>query len=142
MRYTEGSRTRQLAGAATLIGGACVAAFWVFYFTSSAALGHGDPAVTAFEGAFLVADGVFAGLLIAAGVGLLRRRPAGAFLLAAAAGMSLYLALLDVTFYARQGLYAPPSASVLIELVVNALCLGGGLLGLRWAWRLWPGRQT
>jgi len=140
--YRDSGRIWRIAAAATLFGGACVAAFWVVYFTSSTPLGHRDPAVTAFEGAFLVADAVFAGLLISAGVELLRRRPAGAFLLAAAAGMSLYLALLDVTFYARQGLYVTGTPDAAMELVVNALCLGGGLLGLRWAWRLWRGRHV
>jgi len=139
---TNPSRPWRIAAVATLLGGACVAAFWILYFTSSATLGHGDPAVTAFEGAFLVADLVFAGLLVSAGIGLLRRRPMGALLLAAAAGMSLYLALLDVTFYARQGLYLTQPAGAAVELVVNALCLGGGLLGLRLAWRLWPGRSA
>jgi hypothetical protein len=141
MHYTERGKTWSVAAIATLIGGACVAAFWIIYFTSGATLGHGDPVVTAFEGAFLIADGMFAALLIAAGIGLLRRRPAGALLLAAAAGMSLYLALLDVTFYVRQGHYAAVTAGALFELLVNGLCLGGGLLGLRLAWRLWPGRR-
>lgn len=142
MQYTVRNRTWTIAAAATLLGGTGVVAFWITYFTSTATLGHGDPAVIAFEGAFLVADAVFAGLLIAAGVGLLRRRPAGAFLLAAAAGMSLYLALLDVTFYTRQGLYSALSTGALLELTVNGLCLGGGVLGLRWAWRLWLGRRA
>jgi len=107
------------------------------YFSSGAALGHGSPAVHAFEGAFLVADLVFASVLVCAGVALLRRRPVGTFLLVAAAAMSLYLALLDLTFYARQGLYASFDGSALMELVVNALCLGGGLMGLRWGWLFW-----
>lgn len=141
MPYVERRRTWSIAAVAALLGGVCVAAFWITYFGSSATLGHGDPTVAAFERAFLVADAVFAGLLIGAGIGLLRRRPAGAFLLAAAAGMSLYLALLDVTFYARQGLYGSVSTGAVLELAVNALCLGGGLLGLRWAWRLWAGRR-
>jgi len=74
MHYTERGRTWSVAAIATLTGGACVAAFWIIYFTSGASLGHGDPVVTAFEGAFLIADGMFAALLIAAGIGLLRRR--------------------------------------------------------------------
>jgi hypothetical protein len=139
MPNTTTSRTRSVAAAATLTGGACVFAFWVMYFASSAALGHGNPTVHAFESAFLVADVVFAILLVAAGIALIRRRPAGPFLLVAAAAMSLYVALLDLTFYSRQGLYAADAGSVL-ELIVNGLCLGGGLLGLRCGWKLWTAR--
>lgn len=134
-------RVRSIAAAATLTGGLCVIAFWVIYFASTAALGHGDPTVHAFEGAFLVADAVFAALLLAAGVSLLRRRPAGTFLLVATAAMSIYLALLDLTFYSRQGLYTADAGSML-ELFVNALCLGGGLLGLRCGWTLWTARTA
>lgn len=140
--HTNPPRPGRIAAVATLLGGVCVTAFWILYFTSSVTVGHEDPTVVAFERAFLVADAVFAVLLIGAGIELLRHRPAGALLLAAAAGMSLYLALLDVTFYARRGLYSTASTTAAVELVVNALCLGGGLLGLRWAWRLWPGRDA
>jgi hypothetical protein len=141
MPKTATTRVRSIAAAATLTGGACVLAFWIMYFASSAALGHGDPTVHAFEGAFLVADAVFAVLLVASGIALLRRRPVGPFLLVAAAAMSLYLALLDLTFYSRQGLYAADPGSML-ELVVNALCLGGGVLGLRCGWTLWTARTA
>jgi hypothetical protein len=55
--------------------------------------------------------------------------------------MSLYLALLDLTFYSRQGLYTADAGSVL-ELIVNGLCLGGGLLGLRCGWTLWTARAA
>jgi hypothetical protein len=139
MPTTTTTRVRSVAAAATLTGGACVLAFWIMYFASSAALGHGDPTVHAFEGAFLVADAVFAILLVAAGIALIRRRTAGPFLLVAAAAMSLYVALLDLTFYSRQGLYTADAGSAL-ELLVNGLCLGGGLLGLRCGWTLWTAR--
>jgi len=141
MLRTSTTSVRSVAAAATLTGGTCVFAFWVMYFTSSAALGHGNPAVHAFESAFLVADAVFAILLLGTGISLLRRRPAGPFLLVAAAAMSIYLALLDLTFYSRQGLYAADGGS-LLELIVNGLCLGGGLLGLRCGWTLWTARMT
>ena len=142
MRSPTLDRARTVAAVATLVGGACVVAFWIVYFLSSAALGRGDPAVHAFEEAFLVADAVFAVILVAAGVALLLRRPVGTFLLVAAAAMSLYLALLDLTFYSRQGLYASWDGSTLLELAVNGLCLGGGLMGLRWGWLFWSRRTA
>ncbi|MDH3498061.1 MAG: hypothetical protein OER21_14980 [Gemmatimonadota bacterium] len=142
MVYDTRRRAQRTAGWATLVGGTCVLAFWAIYFTSDAALGHGDPAVTAFEAAFLLADAVFALTLFAAGVFLLRDRRPGTFFLVAAAAMSIYLALLDVAFYARQGLYLPLNGSAALELVVNALCLIGGALGLRWGWILWSRRTA
>jgi hypothetical protein len=142
MRQDRMARARAVTGWAALGGGMAVLAFWVVYFTSSADLGDGNPTVGHFEAAFLIADGVFALILLAAGVELLRRRPFGTFLLVAGAAMSIYLGLLDVTFYSRQGLYSPLTASAAFELLVNGLCLAGGLFGLRWAWHLWPGRTA
>jgi len=119
----------------TLVAGALVILFWAVYFSDTAALGQEDPTKAAFEAAFPLADLVFAGLLIATGVLFLLRRQGAVFFLIAAASMSLYLGLLDVTFYARHGLYAlTPDA--ITEMVINALCIGGGVFGLRAAWQL------
>ncbi len=119
----------------TLVAGALVILFWVAYFSDTAALGQGDPLKAAFEAAFPLADLVFAGMLIATGVLFLLRRQSAVFFLVAAASMSLYLGLLDVTFYARHGLYAlTPDA--ITELAINVLCIGGGVLGLRAAWQI------
>ncbi len=112
MAHDTGMSAQRTAAAwAALAGGACVLAFWAVYFTSDLALGHGDPVVAAFETAFLLADAVFAITLFAAGGLLLRNRRPGTFFLVVAAAMSVYLALLDLAFYARQGLYRSLDAS-------------------------------
>ncbi len=125
--------------AATLAAGALVVLFWVVYFADAAALGLQENAVASFEAAFPLADLVFAATLFATGILLLRRRPEAAFFLAVAAAQSLYLGVLDFTFYAGRGTYAALTADGAVELAINVLCIGGGVVGLRAAWRLWTG---
>jgi hypothetical protein len=122
-------------GYATLAGGILVVLFWVAYFTNSIDLGQHDVIVGAFEGAFPVADAAFAAVLFASAWTLLKGKPGGAFLLVVAGAMSLYLGLLDVTFYARQGHYWPMSGEAVVGIIVNVLCIGGGLLALWHGWK-------
>jgi hypothetical protein len=134
---TRGARleSRTVLAWTTLVAGALVVLFWAVYFSDTAALGQEDPLKAGFEAAFPLADLVFAGMLVATGVLFLLRRQGAVFFLIAAASMSLYLGLLDATFYARHGLYAlTPDA--ITELAINALCIGGGVFGLRAAWQL------
>jgi hypothetical protein len=131
------TRRRHAVGWVALAGGGLVVLFWLAYFASGAALGHGDPRVAAYEAAFPMADAGFAAALMLAGYCLLRGYAAGPFLLVGAAAISIYLGLLDLTFYAGHGLYARVSPAVLLELGVNAACVGGGLLGLQAGWRFW-----
>ncbi len=128
--------SRQLQGA-TAVGGVLILAFWTLYFAANETLGLIDPAYAAFEESFIVADAVLAVLLFATSVSLRRRRVAGPFMLAMAASMCLYLGILDVTFYARNGLFLPFSSAASIQLLVNCLCVGGGCYGLWGAWRMW-----
>jgi hypothetical protein len=80
---------------------------------------------------------VFAAALIATGVLLVKRHASAPFFLVIAASMSLYLGMLDVTFYTRHGLYTPLTADAASEIVINVLCIVGGLVGLNAGWRLW-----
>ena len=135
---THGARleSRTVLAWTTLVAGALVVLFWAAWFSDAAALGQEDPLKAGFEAAFPLADLLFAGMLIVTGVLFLLRRESAAFFLIAAASMSLYLGILDVTFYARHGLYAPLTADAVTELAINALCIGGGIFGLRAAWQL------
>jgi hypothetical protein len=121
----------------TLAAGALVVLFWAFYFTETATLGQGHPVKRIFEAAFPAADAVLATALVATGVLLLLRRASAAFTLVIAASMSLYLGVLDATFYLRHGFYSPLTSDALTEIAINVLCVGGGILGLRLGWRLW-----
>jgi hypothetical protein len=122
---------------ATAAGGAIMVAFWAAYFFANDALGLVEPAYAPFEESFIVADTVLAVLLFAAALSLHRHDTAGPFLLAMAAAMCLYLGILDATFYARNGMFSPLGSGALMELLVNTFCIGGGLYGLRAAWRMW-----
>jgi hypothetical protein len=51
--------------------------------------------------------------------------------------MVVYLGILDITFYSRQGLYFPLTASTMFELLINFVCITGGLLASWFGWRLW-----
>lgn len=129
--------TRRVMGWVALAGGMLMFLFWILYFTGGLNFGQDDQLRSAFESAFPVVDGVLAIILVAAGICLLRGKPAGTFCLVVAAAMSLYLGVLDVTFYARQGLLHPLGREGAIALALSALCIGGGVLGLRFGWVLW-----
>jgi hypothetical protein len=133
-------QSQRFAGWITLLGGLLIFLFWALYFSGAIALGQDDPKASEFEAAFPVADAILGITLIAAGLCLLRRRLPGPFLLVAAAAMTLYLGILDLTFYARQGLYLPINSDTLTTFAISGLCVGGGLLGLRLGWLLWSVR--
>jgi hypothetical protein len=122
---------------ATLLGGLLVAAYWTVYFTNAVPVGQEHPMARAFEAAFPVADALLGILLFAASRALYAGRRTGPFFLVAAAATCLYLGCLDLTFYARIGMYWPLSAAGAAELFVNTCCIGGGAAALRLGWRLW-----
>jgi len=125
------------AEAATAVGGSLVVSFWALYFAANDVLSLVEPAIAPFEESFLVADIMFAGVLFAASFSLRRRKLVAPFLLALAGSMSIYLGVLDATFYARNGLFFPISLPGIVEFGINVVCILGGLLGLRFSWRMW-----
>jgi hypothetical protein len=139
---THGERLEPTAALAwtTLVAGALVLLFWALYFTAAATLGQQDSLKAGFEAAFPLADLVFAGTLIATGVLFLKRHESAPFFLIIAAAQSVYLGILDSTFYARHGLYLPLTADSLTEIGINVMCIGGGVFGLKAGWRIWRQR--
>lgn len=130
-------RTRRRLVAAAFTGAGLLALFWVLYFGGVLAPADPDDPIARFEAAFPLADALLALTLVAAGVGLLRRKFYGLFCMVGAAGMTLYLGVLDLTFYAGQGSYSPPAGDGWVELLINALCIGGGAAGLWLCWTAW-----
>jgi len=130
MSRNSGTDRWRPMGWATFAGGCFVVLFWTLYFSGAIDLGQQDEMVSAFESAFPVADFLFAVVLFAASVTLLRGRRHGPYYLVAAGAMSLYLGIIDATFYAGQGGYYPVTTEGIVGLVVNALCIGGGGLAL------------
>ena len=141
MSKTTRADGRRAMGWATLVGGVLLVAFWVLYFTGALEIAH-DPMIAAFESAFPIADAVFCVVLFAASRSLFTGRSSGPFLLAWAGAVSVYLGLLDVTFYGGQGAYSAVTATVAFELALNLFCVGGGSVALLAAWRLSNGRDA
>lgn len=128
---------QRLLGWMTLTGGVFVVVFWVLYFSRAVDLGQHDPQIHAFESAFPLADAVFAAVLFAAAYHLLKQTRKGRFFLVVAGSMSLYLGVLDTTFYVKHGIFAPVDVDAFVGLTVNALCIGGGIIALYFGWRYW-----
>jgi hypothetical protein len=119
-------------------GGILIVLFWTLYYADIITLNDENRSlVDRFESAFLLADFILGILLFLAGVGLLKKKPFGTFALVAASSMVVYLGILDVTFYTRQGLYFPITSSTMFELMINCVCIAGGILTLWFGWRLW-----
>ena len=110
--------------------------FWTFYFSGLLEFGTDDPVMTEFEAAFPFADAMLAATLLLAGIGLWSGRRLGRFGMTAGSAMALYLGILDLTFYARQGMYTPLNSEGAVELAVNLVCVVGGLVGLAFCWKL------
>ena len=49
--------------------------------------------------------------------------------------------ILDLTFYARQGMYMPLRSEGAVELAINSLCIVGGLVALAFSWKLERGQS-
>jgi hypothetical protein len=137
MQRRKDSIRRLIAGVA-FFGAFLDTIFWALYLTGGIQFSEtANLVVDGFESAFLFADMLLALMLVLAGIGLLRNRAYGSFFTAIASSMALYLGLLDITFYSKQGLYSMNSISGLIETIINAACIIGGLTGLVMAGRFW-----
>lgn len=106
-------------------------AFWVAYFgwTGSSVEMHRQ-AISVYESAFPYADILIGFILMVGGIGLIRCKHYGKLCLLIASSMAVYLGIIDITFYIRQGLYLPLSISSIFELFINAACVLGGTAGL------------
>jgi hypothetical protein len=131
---TRTHRDRPLALMAFL-GSALLAGFWALYLTGRITMGEPGSVAAEFEAAFPVADGLIALLLLTAGVGLWRGHAGARFVMTAAASMVLYLGILDLTFYTRQGFFAELNAESALELALTLTCLAGGSFALARCWR-------
>lgn len=116
-----------------MTAGVLIGLFWLG-FAATGAGADARQAVATFESAFPIADALLAATLVAAGVALLRDSPVGAFLLVVAGGALLFLAVLDMTYFLRHGLYSPFTGASVLEVLVNVLCLTGGAYFLRFGW--------
>ncbi|PKK83642.1 MAG: hypothetical protein CVT49_07755 [candidate division Zixibacteria bacterium HGW-Zixibacteria-1] len=112
-------------------------AFWVVYFGGAGLSGETNrQVISVYESAFPYADILIGFILMVGGIGLIRCKHYGKLCLLIASSMAVYLGIIDITFYIRQGLYLPLSISSIFELFINAACVLGGTAGLLIACRL------
>lgn len=139
MSYEIPTVHRRRMGWLALAGAVLVFLFWALYFANVVELGQEEALVRAFESAFPIADAVFCVALFAAGYCLLKGKRPGAFFLVIAGSMSVYLGLLDLTFYGARGTYYPIHPEGLFQLSLALICIGAGALALWFGWRFWHG---
>jgi hypothetical protein len=117
-----------------LVTALATVAYWVLFFSSDGLHVRSDAAYLAFEKAFPLADGWMAACALVGTAGLWRGRPWG-WLFGLLAGSSLvYLGCMDVLFNLNAGHYSVASGAMLVEIVINAWCLAGGVLLIAWLW--------
>ena len=115
-----------------------IIAFWTAYFSTDM-VNITDSQVkevyTAFESAFPVADLYLAALLIMGGIGLLKKRAYG-YVCSLMGGASLiFLGLLDVSFNLQQGIYLLGTGEAVLNIFINAVCLGFGSFLVLSVWK-------
>jgi hypothetical protein len=121
-----------------LTGAGMVLLFWVLYFTGAYVPGESDdPIIDGFESAFPAADAILALSLIGAAIGILRKKSSGPFFLVAAGSMSVYLGILDISFYCQTPVYGEVDLSSMFCIFINVACIGGGIFALVLSWQLW-----
>ena len=110
-------------------------AFWVVWYADRAVLASNSrPAYYEFENAFPVADGWLAFACAAAALTLSRRSPSALLWLIAAASAGLYLAGMDILYDLEHGIWWRSGAGGVIEAIINAVSLFGGMWLMRWSW--------
>lgn len=106
-----------------------IIAFWTAYFstdTVNIADSRLKEIYTAFESAFPVADLYLAVVLIIGGIGLLKKRPYGYMFSLMGGAALIFLGLLDVSFNLQQGIYLLGAGEAVLNIFINAMCLGFG----------------
>ncbi len=134
-RPTSADRTH---AAAMLLAALATAIYWALFFGAGLVQTAHDPAYLAFERAFPLADGYMAFCFVVSALLLLRGKLAAVPWGIAAGSAMLYLGGMDVLFNLEHGKYADHGPEMLLELAINAACLGFGPFTML---RLWGRRQ-
>ena len=131
--------TKRVLGVTLIFGAIVTALYWWSYFTGGDVMASHERWYTAFEDAFPVADAWMALCMAVAGAGLLVNR-AWAQPVGLMAGSALiYLAAMDITFNAENGMYALAATNdaMKAEVFINA---SSALLGVWALLACWPRR--
>lgn len=111
--------------------------YWVNFYSGGDVKVTNERWYTAYESSFPVADGWMALCMFAGGIGFWTGRPFGARFGLLAGSALLYLAAMDITFDAENGLYAliAHSDPMKFEAVINIWSLALGVATVLVSWR-------
>ncbi len=115
-----------------------IIAFWTAYFSTdmvTIADVRLKEICTAFESAFPVADLYLAAMLSIGGIGLLKKRLYGYVFSLMGGAVLIFLGLLDVSFNLQQGIYLLGSGEAVLNIFINAMCLGFGSFLVLSVWK-------
>ena len=115
-----------------------IISFWIAFFSTdlvSIKDPHLKEIYLAFESAFPIPDIYLAIVLIIGGIGLLKKMSYG-FLFSLIGGASLiFLGLLDISFNSQHGIYLLGIGEAVMNIFINALCLGFGIFLILTIWK-------
>jgi hypothetical protein len=118
-----------------LVAALGTAAYWIAYFTAGAVRTAGDPVYIGFENAFPLADGYMAACYVTAALLLLRRRVTAVPVGIAAGSAMVFLGAMDTLFNLEHGKYADMTPEMVVETVINVVCLTFGPYTMVRLWR-------
>jgi hypothetical protein len=105
--------------------------FWIFFFSADMVRIEDQKSreiYQAFESAFPLADAFLFFTLLIGGIGLVRKKSYGHLFSLLAGACLIFLGLLDTSFNAQQGIYRLGIREAAINIFINLLCLGSGVL--------------
>jgi hypothetical protein len=102
--------------------------YWIIFFATMNLTPAPTDVGLRFELAFPAADMWMALAAALGAIGLRRGWRLGYPMAAATAGALLYLALMDITFDLENGVYLLQRGQVVVEVVINVLCVSGAAL--------------
>jgi hypothetical protein len=115
-----------------------IMAFWVAFFSTDM-VNIEDSRLKeiyiAFESAFPAADFYLAVMLVIGGIGLLKRRFYGIVFSLMGGASLIFLGLLDISFNTQQGIYSLGVEEAVMNVFINALCIGFGIYLVRSMWK-------
>jgi hypothetical protein len=112
--------------------------FWIFFFSADMVRIEDQKSreiYLAFESAFPLADAFLFFTLFIGGVGLLRKKFYGYLFSLCAGACLIFLGLLDISFNAQQGIYRLGAREATINIFINLICLGSGILLISAFWK-------
>lgn len=128
-------RQRRVISNVLLFVAAFTVAFWVIWYADRSILASNTrPAYYEFENAFPLADGWLALACAVAAITLRQKKPTALLWLIAAGSAGVYLAGMDILYDLENSIWWRSGAGGVIEAIINAVSLVGGIWTMRWSW--------